>query len=44
MLRTDGLAAVEARYAVDFLRIKVRDQVSDYLRELLSGAERENPW
>jgi len=41
---TAELAAVDARLAPHFGRTDVRDRARDYLRGLLSGAERKNGW
>lgn len=38
------LDAVEARLAPHFGRTELRDRAQDYLRGLLSGAERKNGW
>ncbi len=41
---TDELAAIDARLAPLFVRAEVRDRARDYLRGLLSGADRKNGW
>jgi SRSO17 transposase len=40
----DELEAMDARLAPHFTRTEVRDRARDYLRGLLSGAERKNGW
>src|SRR5215207_7713588 len=41
---TAALAAVDARLAPHFGRAELRDRARDYVRGLLSGAERKNGW
>ena len=41
---TDELTALDARLAPHFGRAELRDRARDYLRGLLSGAERKNGW
>jgi SRSO17 transposase len=41
---TEGLAAVGERIAPRFARSEVRERAQDYLRGLLSAAERKNGW
>src|SRR5829696_869685 len=41
---TEGLAAVGERIAPRFARSEVRERAQDYLRGLLSAAERKNSW
>src|SRR5687768_402695 len=41
---TEELEAVDERLSVHFARSEVRERAQDYLRGLLSGAERKNSW
>src|SRR5918993_4428539 len=41
---TEELGALDKRIAPHFLRSEVRRRARDYLRGLLSGAERKNSW